>query len=82
MLLPDKHIEFGESLVGLGTYVLGCLKSPATLDQIWAKFQLSIKRDEYPAAHSFDNIVLAVDLLFAIGAVEETAQPGVLRRCD
>jgi len=78
MLLPDKHITFAESLLGLGYFVLDNLKSPATIDQVWRNFE-KVRGNEYPAFHSFDNLVLAVDALYAIGAVVLTAD-GKLKR--
>ncbi|MBP1315268.1 ABC-three component system middle component 6 [Herbaspirillum sp. 1130] len=66
MLLPDKHITFAESLLGLGAYVLETLSTPMTIDQVWRSFEKSRGAD-YPAFHSFDNLVLAVDSLYALG---------------
>ncbi|MES2354594.1 MAG: ABC-three component system middle component 6 [Pseudomonadota bacterium] len=78
MLLPDKHISFAESLIGLGSFVLESLKSPKTIDILWRNFE-SVRGQEYPAFHSFDNLVLAVDALFALGAIDLT-DDGELKR--
>jgi hypothetical protein len=48
-----------------------------TIDQIWRLFEREAKI--YPAYQSFDNLVLAVDALFAIGAVKVNPQ-GELER--
>lgn len=68
MLLPDKHIGFAESLIGLGSFVLQDLVSPKDVDALWKSFE-KVRGDQFPAFHSFDNLVLTVDMLFAIGAV-------------
>lgn len=79
--MPDKHIKFSESLLGLGSYVLEALSTPQTIDDLWSNFSKACRAGNYPARHSFENLVLAVDTLYAIGAVEECEQNGVLKRC-
>lgn len=69
MVLPDKHIGFAESLIGLGSFILQDLINPKDVDLLWKSFE-KVRGNEFPAFHSFDNLVLAVDMLFAIGAVE------------
>jgi len=81
MLMPDKHIKFAESLLGLGSFVLDALTAPQTIDDLWDRYSKARKAGEYPAPHTFENLVLAVDLLFAIGAVYELDNSGVLQRC-
>lgn len=81
MLMPDKHIKLSESLLGLGSYVLEALSAPQTIDDLWHSFCKARNTGTYPAQHSFENLVLAVDILYAIGAVAELDQSGVLRRC-
>ena len=80
MYLPDKHIRFAESLLGLGAFVLEALDTPKSIDALWEELLPAMKEDLLPASHSFDNLVLAVDMLFAIQAV--TLNPnGLLKRC-
>lgn len=78
MFLPDKHISFAESLLGLGHFVLENIQTPITIDNLWRNFE-KIQGTDYPAYHSFDNMVLAVDALYAIGAIELDCE-GQLRR--
>jgi len=68
MLLPDKHIGFAESLVGLGSFILQNLAVPQDIDALWRAFE-KVRGTDYPAYHSFDNMVLAVDMLYAINAI-------------
>jgi hypothetical protein len=79
--MPDKHIKFSESLLGLGSYVLDALSAPQTIDDLWEGYGKARKAGAYPASHTFENLVLAVDILFAIGAVTEVEHSGALRRC-
>lgn len=81
MLMPDKHIRFAESLLGLGSFVLESLDQPRTIDELWALFGRHRISGKYLAPHSFENLVLAVDALYAIGAVAEDESSGVLSRC-
>lgn len=81
MLMPDKHIKFSESLLGLGSFVIENLVEPKTIDELWEEFCMVRKNGSFPVAHSFENLVLAVDALYAIGAVTEIDQSGVLLLC-
>lgn len=79
--MPDKHIKFGESLLGLGSQVLTLLSKPKTIDELWYSFQSLMKNNEFPSNHTFEHLVLAIDVLYAIGFVMETETPGVLKKC-
>jgi hypothetical protein len=72
MILPSKHINISESLLGLGGFLLNILqKQPLSIDSLWTEYStVNNKQDIYPAYHSFDNVILAVDLLFIIGAID------------
>ena len=70
MILPTKHIRFSESLLGLGGVVLKIIKEPKTIDEIWFKFsEFNNDKKVFPAYHNFDNVILALNYLFIIGAV-------------
>jgi len=69
MILPAKHIKFSQSLIGLGGFILSFLKKPMTIDEIWTKYSNTSKK-RYPGYHDFDNIILAINLLFIMGSVE------------
>lgn len=82
MILPTKHIRFAESLLGLGGIVLNLVKEPKTIDEIWFKYlELNNSKKKFPAYHNFDNIVLALNYLFLIGAVSIDNQ-GRIHKCD
>ena len=80
MLLPDKHIRVAESLLGIGSLILESLVIPKTVDDLWDDFRRPPADKELPVSISFENIILAIDFLFAIGAVTEN-QEGKLYRC-
>ena len=70
MILPSKHIRFSESLLGLGGKLLSLLTKPLTIDELWRKFSKINNTKEFPAYHSFDNMVLALNFLFLIGSID------------
>lgn len=70
MILPSKHISNAESLLGLGGFILSCLSDcPKALDSIWTMYSQAYDQRKFPAYHSFDNIILATDLLYILGAI-------------
>jgi len=69
MILPSKHIKFSQSIIGLSGFLLTQLEEPLTIDDLWVKYSnASVKR--FPSFHDFDNVVLAVNLLFMIEAIQ------------
>lgn len=70
MIMPTKHINFSESLFGLGGIILTLLKEPKTIDQIWQEYVVLNESDVFPAYHNFDHVVLGLNLLYAIGAIK------------
>ncbi|WP_390139259.1 ABC-three component system middle component 6 [Geobacter metallireducens] len=67
-LIPHKHVRFSDSIVGLSGYLRHLLVEPHTLDELWTQ----VDRDSsgWQSRPSFTHLVLAVDVLYAIGAVE------------
>lgn len=80
MLMPDKHIRLSESFYGLGSFLLELLTTPKTIDELWRLFSKAVIGKEYPSQHSFENVVFAVDFLFAVGAVKLKSD-GALEKC-
>jgi hypothetical protein len=81
MILPSKHISLAESIIGLGGILLEILiKQPCSLDSLWQEYsKINNKKDLYPAYHSFDNVILAVNLLYIIGAITINAEGKLYR---
>ncbi len=68
MILPTKGIEADQALLALGAEILRDLRRPKTVSSLWAQKQKS--REKAPERLSFDWFVLALDLLYLLGAVE------------
>lgn len=79
MILPTKRITQERCLLGIGADILTLLETPKTLSKVWDQY----KDNNYKGGGSQRNItydwfVLAVDLLYMMGAL--TAEKGLLRR--
>lgn len=81
MLLPDKHIKMSESLLGLGSFLLSILRNPMTVDAMWFEYSKAREAGTYPAHHTFENVILALDVLFSIGAIS-IQKNGLIEKCD
>ncbi len=79
MIIPTKHTNFSESLLGLGSYVLSLLHTPGTVDDLWKQYQNDYINKKYSGKHSFENLLLTIVFLHAIGAVNE--KDGVIVKC-
>ncbi|WP_426778799.1 ABC-three component system middle component 6 [Pseudomonas aeruginosa] len=78
MLLPAKHITLAESLLGFGSHLLSKLNEPMTIDQLWRNFERDAKN--YPAYQNFDNLILALDALYAFGAITINESGELMRK--
>jgi len=79
MILPTKHINFSQSLLGLGAYILSQLQSPKSIDDLWDAYNVDYENNVYLAKHSFDNLVMTLIFLYSIGSVSENN--GVIGKC-
>jgi hypothetical protein len=71
MILPSKHIKISESLLGLGAYLLSYMKNgPTTVDQLWFRVSRQNETKKAFSYHGFDNVVLALNYLYIIGAID------------
>ena len=77
MILPTKHMATNRALLGVGGEVLRALSTPKTMSALWDEIRAADHREKQ-AAIDYKWFVLALDLLFMLGAVE-LAQ-GVLQR--
>jgi hypothetical protein len=69
-LLPHKHIRFCESLIGLAGYIRQLLNKPLTIDEVYTI--LNSSESVWLYKPSFEQVVSAVVILFAIGQISET----------
>jgi hypothetical protein len=72
MILPTKHINPLDSLLGIGALILERLRMTKTVTQLWDEMR------EVPQVATFERLVLGLDLLFAMGLVE--LDGGLIRR--
>jgi hypothetical protein len=79
MLLPTKHIKIENALLGVGAEVLAELDRPKTVSTLF--YDIQARRLEYEMATiEFDWFLLAVNFLYAVGAVRLEA--GVLKKLN
>ena len=77
MILPTKHMATDRALLGVGGEVLRALATPKTMSALWDEVRAGDRREQQ-AAIDYKWFVLALDLLFMLGAVE--LSQGVLQR--
>lgn len=64
MILPTKHLPLERTLLAAGAEVLRRLDRPSTVSAVWDDVRETV------AFPSFDHLVLALDVLFVVGAIE------------
>jgi hypothetical protein len=69
-LLPHKHVRFSESTLALAGRIRMLLVQPRSVDELWS--MVSHNADRWPSVSSFTQLVLALDVLYAIGQVNAT----------
>jgi hypothetical protein len=79
MILPTKHINFSQSLLGLGAYILSQLRLPKSIDELWNIYLVDYNNKVYLSKHSFDNLVMTLIFLYTIGSITE--KDGVIKKC-
>ncbi|MCK6685616.1 MAG: hypothetical protein L6R30_24720 [Thermoanaerobaculia bacterium] len=69
MILPTKRIAEDRALLTIGGRVLALLDEPKTVSQVWDELSGRTATALTSAHLTFDWFVLALDLLYALGAV-------------
>ncbi len=79
MILPSKGVPASKALITVGGDILGALKDTSlSTTSLW--LEVTEQRKASPIARiSYDWFVLALDLLFALGALE-LSDRGLLTR--
>jgi hypothetical protein len=72
MILPTKHINPLDSLLGVGALILERLETTKTVTQLWDEMR------DLPQVATFERLVLGLDLLYMIALVE--LDGGIIRR--
>ena len=70
MILPSKHLSQDRALLTIGAMILRHLAHPVTVSALWEQIPRSARDQKTPSPLRFDAFVLALDLLFLIGALE------------
>ena len=80
-LLPHKHVKFSESLIGIAGFLRSeVLSQPRTIDEILSIFES--KASNHPGKPTFTQVVLAIDVLFAIGEIELAEEGRIVRKAN
>lgn len=80
MIMPSKHINLSQSLLGFGSYIILKLNSPKTVDELWKEYQADFKNELYSAIHSFDNLILTLIFLYGVNTINE--KNGIIELCN
>ncbi len=79
MILPSKYLSPDRALLTVGAQILKHLHQPKTVSALWEKLQRQEgKTQQMKSTLSYNNFVLALDMLFLMGAVE--LGDGLLKR--
>lgn len=72
MILPTKHLPQDRALLGVGAEILGQLRQPRSVSELWEAVREARGRTPGSAPLSFDWFVLALNLLYAIAAIDHS----------
>lgn len=72
MILPTKHVPPRKAILGVAAILLQPIRASPTVSDLWAQVRSN------PDVGTFERFVLALDLLFLLGAVD--LQDGRLQR--
>ncbi|MCK5155325.1 MAG: hypothetical protein KAQ69_02755 [Spirochaetales bacterium] len=80
MILPTKHTNIEQSLLGFGSYILQIIDDGVTIDFLWQEYLKDYNNKVYSKKHSFDNMLLTLVFLFSVNAIDE--DNGELKKCN
>lgn len=78
MILPTKHISQERALLTVGSLILKNLNSKKTVSALWENISTNDTVNNRNPRISYDWFILALDILFAIEAIE--IHEGLLNR--
>lgn len=76
-LLPHKHVSFSQSTLAVAGRIRRLLSQPRGIDELWSI--INHNAEEWPQKPSFTQMILAIDVLFAIKQVDATADGHIFR---
>lgn len=71
MILPGKHLQPDRALLTIGGEILTALDEEGTVSAVWEAVRARRSRRENASPLPFDWFILALSLLYAIGAIEQ-----------
>jgi hypothetical protein len=74
MILPTKRLQANRSLMVIGAELLQLLDEPKTVSRLWSAYRLRAEHQEPRDVIPFRWFVLALDFLYAVGAVDTYKQ--------
>ncbi|WP_399495377.1 ABC-three component system middle component 6 [Streptomyces sp. P9(2023)] len=81
MILPTKGIPADRALLTIGAQIIKELEEPSTVSGLWHLVRLDRSQHADSTPLTFDWFVLALDLLFTVGAIR-TGPANTLRRAS
>jgi len=72
MILPNKHINIQNSLLGVGGTLLNLISETTTVSLLWNRAK------SLPNINGFDRYTLGLDFLFVVGLVK--FEDGLLKK--
>jgi hypothetical protein len=70
MILPSKHLSQNRALLTVGAVILRHVSDPVTVSALWEQVSRSSSDQPAPSSLRYDAFILALDLLFLMGAIE------------
>ena len=70
MILPGKHVRADRALLGVGAEVLSALSRPMTMSALWDAIRLRRSASASSPVVDYRWFVLALDLLYMVGAID------------
>lgn len=64
MILPTKHVSLEKSLLSAGACLLAQIEAPSTTTALWERAK------DASGIESYGRFVLALDFLYAVGAID------------
>lgn len=70
MILPGKHLQPDRALLTIGSEILEVMDESSTVSELWEHLSTNRAKRESPSPLPFDWFILALSLLYAIGAID------------
>ena len=70
MILPGKHLKADRALLTVGGEILEVMGESTTVSMLWERVRAGRSLRESASPLSFDWFVLALSLLYSVGAID------------